>query len=77
MTAFATHVFLPCCPLTDTPFPLSHLVHAPRATCGQIRDAQSLCRAHDEVFQAQGGLEVGRLFNGEPTLKGGLKVCRM
>jgi len=77
MTAFATHLFLPRCPLTDTPFPLSHLVHAPRATCGQIRDARSLCRAHEEAFQVRGGLEVDCLFNGELTLKGRLRVCRM
>jgi hypothetical protein len=77
LTAFATHLFPPRDPLTDSPFPLSHLVHAPRATCGQIRDARSLCRAHEEALHARGGLEVGCLFKGELTLKGRLKVCHM
>ena len=56
LTAFTTHCFLPRSPLTDTPFHLPHLVHPPRATCGQIRDA--LCHAQKEAFQARGGLEV-------------------
>ena len=77
LTAFATHLFPPRGPLTDSPFHLSHLVHALRATCGQIRDARSLSRAHEEAFHARGGLEVGCVSNDELMLKGRLKDCHM
>ena len=75
LTAFATHIFLPRRALIDTHFHLSHLIHPPRATCGLIRDA--LCHAHKEALKARGRLEVDCLFNGELTLEGCLKVCRM